>query len=351
MDFVYVCKKIFFIIVITFYFGSCSTKYKTIITSSIKKNDHIKIGFGSCLNQDKAMPIFNAIKEEKFDLFLMIGDNVYGDSEEKDLKELSSAYETQRQNFEIMNLNFPFEAIWDDHDYGMNDAGVEYPHKKKSKELFLNFWNIPEDDIRRFREGLYFEIIKNINNKKLQIIFLDTRTFRDSLSPSDEIDKPGKERYIPNLDKSLTILGTDQWRWVKEKLGQKVDFRIIVSSIQFLAIGHGWESWNNLPLERTKLIDIIDEANLNHTLIVSGDRHRAGIYKIKTKSGKIISEVTSSSLNASFPNDEENGPLRVGNTYVGENYGVISIDSQNKQLMASIRDIDGKIVGNLVIKN
>ena len=297
------------------------------------------------------MPIFNAIKEEKLDLFLMIGDNVYGDSEEKDLKELSSAYETPRQNFEVMNLNFPFEAIWDDHDYGMNDAGVEYPHKKKSKELFLNFWNIPDDDIRRFREGLYFEIIKNINNKKLQIILLDTRTFRDSLSPSDEIGEPGKERYIPNIDKSLTILGTDQWRWVKEKLGQKVDFRIIVSSIQFLAIGHGWESWNNFPLERTKFIDIIDEANLNHTLILSGDRHRAGIYKLKTKGGKIISEVTSSSLNASFPNDEEYGPLRVGNTYVGENYGVIRIDSRTKQLMASIKDIDGKIVGNLVITN
>ena len=98
------------------------------------------------------------------------------------------------------------------------------------------------------------------------------------------------------------------------------------------------------------MINIIDEANLNHTLILSGDRHRAGIYKIKTKSGKIISEVTSSSLNASFPNDEENGPLRIGNTYVEENYGVISIDSKNRQLIASIRDIDGEIVGKLVIK-
>ena len=95
MDFVFVFKKSFFIILITFYLGSCSTKHKTIITSLIKKNDHIKIGFGSCLNQDKAMPIFNAIKEEKLDLFLMIGDNVYGDSEEKNLKlqsKLSSNY-------------------------------------------------------------------------------------------------------------------------------------------------------------------------------------------------------------------------------------------------------------------
>ena len=139
MDIVDVCKKSFFIILITFYLDSCSTKHKTIITPLIKKNDQIKIGFGSCLNQDKAMPIFDAIKGEKLDLFLMIGDNVYGDSEDKDLKELRSAYESQRQNFEIMNLNFPFEAIWDDHDYGMNDGGVEYPHKEESKELFLNF--------------------------------------------------------------------------------------------------------------------------------------------------------------------------------------------------------------------
>ena len=84
---------------------------------------------------------------------------------------------------------------------------------------------------------------------------------------------------------------------------------------------------------------------------MSGDRHRAGIYEIKTGSGKIISEVTSSSLNASFPNNEENGPLRIGNTYVEENYGVISIDSEKRQLMASIRDIEGEIVEKLFITN
>ena len=311
----------------------------------------MKIGFGSCLDQDKAMPIFDAIEEENLDLFLMLGDNVYGDSEEEDLKELRLAYETQSKNFEKMNLNFPFEAIWDDHDYGMNDAGVEYPYKKKSKELFLNFWNISLDDARRFREGLYFEKRQKINNKILQIIFLDTRTFRDSLRPTDEIGKLGKERYVPNSDESLTILGTDQWSWFEDIMNQKVDFRIIISSIQFLAIGHGWESWNNFPLERTKLISIIDEANLNHTLILSGDRHRAGIYKINTKSGKIISEITSSSLNASFPNEEENGPLRIGNTYLEENYGVIIIDSKNRQMIVSIRDIDGDIIGELAVSN
>ena len=109
---------------------------------------------------------------------------------------------------------------------------------------------------------------------------------------------------------------------VKKKIIRRADFRIIVSSIQFLPMGHGWESWNNFPYERKKLIKMIDKASLNQTLVISGDRHRGGIYKFKTASGKVISEVTSSSLNASFPNIG-NGPLRIGKTFVEENYNLI----------------------------
>ena len=49
---------------------------------------------------------------------------------------------------------------------------------------------------------------------------------------------------------------------------------------------------------------MIAKTSLNQTLVISGDRHRGGIYKFKTARGKVISEVTSSSLNASFPNKE-----------------------------------------------
>jgi alkaline phosphatase D len=311
----------------------------------------MKIGFGSCLKQDKSMPIFDPIKTEKLDLFLMIGDNVYGDSEEENLEELELAYKQQKKNFKMMNLDFPFEAIWDDHDYGLNDAGIEYPFKKKSKELFLDFWNVPPDDVRRFREGLYFDLIYEINNKTLQILFLDTRTFRDNLKPSDNIGGQGKERYIPNTDSSLTILGINQWSWFKEKLNHKVDFRVIVSSIQFLPIGHGWESWNNFPHERKKLIEMIDETNLDQTLVISGDRHRAGIYKVKTNSGKIIFDVTSSSLNASFPMEEEYGPLRIGNTFIEENYGVIIVDGKNDIMFVNIKDLNGETVRNVTVIN
>ena len=138
---------------------------------------------------------------------------------------------------------------------------------------------------------------------------------------------------------------------VKKKLNQIVDFRIIVSSIQFLPIGHGWESWNNFPFERKKLIKMIDKANLYQTLVISGDRHRGGIYKLKTARNKVISEVTSSSLNASFPNEEEYGPLRIGKTFIEENYGVIFFDRKTNDMLVELKNLKGEVVRSTTISN
>ncbi len=312
------------------------------------KSSHIySIGFGSCLTQEKSMPIFNSIKSEDYNLFLMLGDNVYGDTDSNDLLELKEAYALQKENFDRLNLNFPFEAIWDDHDYGKNDGGKEYIYKDESKELFLDFWNIAQDDIRRTRPGLYFELTQNIDDTLVQMIFLDTRTFRDALLPTDERGAPGKERYIPHTDTSLTMLGKDQWIWLQEQLQKEVDHKVIVTSIQFLAMGHGWEAWKTLPHERQRLINLIDQSSLDKVLFISGDRHRGGLYQFSTQSGKVISEMTSSSLNLAFANDEEEGPLRLGPTFVQENYGEILLDKLTNKLTVNLKDNQGKIIQSL----
>lgn len=311
------------------------------------KPPHIySIGFGSCLTQEKPMPIFNAIKSENYDLFLMLGDNVYGDTDSNDLIELRDAYEKQRENFDRLNLNFPFEAIWDDHDYGKNDGGEEYIYKEEAEQIFLDFWNIPQDDIRRNRPGLYFEKTQEIDGISIQMIFLDTRFFRDALLPTDEKGAPGKERYVPHTDTSLTMLGEDQWTWLQEQLDKEVDHKIIVTSIQFLAMGHGWEAWKTLPHERQRLIDLVDQSS-SEVLFISGDRHRGGLYQFSTQSGKVISEMTSSSLNLAFANDEEDGPLRSGPTFVQENYGEILLDKLTNTLTVNLKDNQGKIIQSL----
>ena len=314
---------------------------------TIKNPNVYSIGFGSCLTQERSMPIFNTIKAENYDLFLMLGDNVYGDSEREDLLELREAYDKQRQNFDSFNFNFPFEAIWDDHDYGLNDAGKEYAFKEDAEQLFLDFWNIPEDDIRRTRPGLYFEWIENIDGIEVQMLFLDTRYFRDALLPTDERGAAGKERYLPQTDTSTSMLGDVQWNWLEQKMATEVDHRIIVSSIQFLAMGHGWEAWKTLPHERQRLIDLIDQSSSDTVLFISGDRHRAGLYQLSSDSGKNIFEMTSSSLNLSFTNEEEAGPLRIGPTFVDENYGEILLNNLTNKIIVNLKDNQGKVVQSL----
>ncbi len=334
-----------FIFFVPIYFFSCfpieNTKSKVIGSKT-----GFKIGFASCLHQNKPMPIFETIKTENFDLFLMMGDNVYGNSDSEDLKELRLAYKKQEQNFKKLNLGFPFEAVWDDNDYGLGDGGKEYQLKESSKKLFLDFWDVPADDPRRKREGIYHEIKKIYKGNSMQILFLDTRTFRDNLKPSDDKGAVGKERYIPSLDNSLTMLGDEQWQWLVQKMSERADYRFIISSIQFLAVGHGWECWNNFPLERQRLIDLIDTSDLQHTVILSGDRHRGGLYRLKTKSEKIISEMTSSSLNVPYSNPEEPGPLRIKGTYSKENYGTIHIDESQDSISIMLKNIQGEIVNS-----
>ena len=96
-------KNILFINII-FFLVSCSNKPSVILSPKMKNYYEMKIGFGSCLKQDKPMPIFDPIKKEGLDLFLMIGDNVYGDDHSGELTKLKFAYEKQKDNFSLIDL-------------------------------------------------------------------------------------------------------------------------------------------------------------------------------------------------------------------------------------------------------
>ena len=316
------------------------------ISSSVyadQLDDSYVLGFGSCITEKRDQPIWKAIEKENINEFFFMGDNVYGDSKDGLLEEMKLSYRKQKNMFPDWIYTKKLNAIWDDHDYGKNDGGKEFKNKKEAKELFLKFWDIPADDIRRNREGLYFSKKRNTEIGTIQFIFLDTRYFRSPLKPTDKKWAPKKEKYIADYDSKKTYLGNEQWNWLKETLKEKSDVIVLISSIQVLAEGHGFEKWGNLPLEKKRLYDLIDENNITKLIILSGDRHRAGIYKDKTKNGNEIYELTSSSLNLAagklFKASEEAGPNRIGPTYLMENYGTLEINN-NKNVLLSIKDLN-----------
>ena len=307
---------------------------QAIISSPIEA-DLIKLGLGSCLDQDFPQPIWNSIEKENLNYFIFLGDNVYGDSPDGSLDRLKSAYQNQKSLLPAFLDDINILSIWDDHDYGLNDGGRDYIFKKESQKMFLNFWEIPEDDIRSKQEGIYFSEDKTFFDKKFKFIFLDTRYFRSELLGL-------KGKYAKNESPNSTMLGINQWEWLEKELDEYFDFLIIFSSIQIIPQDHGFEKWSNFPNERIKFFSMIDKY-INKTLLVSGDRHRGGIYK---KNGFL--EITASSLNKPGSLFFETDKYLLGKTYRQENYGVIEISKNNIDVI--LKDKAGKILNSIVLE-
>ncbi len=298
-----------------------------------------RIGFGACAKQDQPQPIWEAIVAAKPELFVMIGDNIYGDTQ--DMAVLKAKWELlgKQPGYQKLKATCPVIATWDDHDYGADDAGAEYPKKKESQQLFLDFYGVPASDPRRTREGVYGSEVHGPVGQRVQIILLDTRYFRSHLVKVGGLNRePGEGRrgmYGPNTDPASTMLGAAQWAWLKEQLLVPAEVRIIASSIQVVPDENGWETWGNFPHERTRLFQLIRDTKASGVVLISGDRHLAELSRLNPEvAGYPIYDITSSSLNAPSGNKTKAGTrfanelnrYRVGLTYFDTNSGMIQID-------------------------
>ncbi len=299
--------------------------------------ESLKIGFGSCIDEAKPQPIWKALEKERLNDFFFMGDNIYGDMDSGvlSISNMGSAYAKQAENFPDWLQNLKPLAIWDDHDYGLNDGGQEYTLKKDSQKLFLDFWKIDKQDDRHKREGIYFSETRQIKDTKILLIGLDTRYFRSPLEGE-------KRNYQSTSDVSKTILGEQQWEWLERIFRESADIIILVSSIQILATNHGFEKWSNFPHEKERLLSLIKQFK-KPVILASGDRHKAGIYK----QGNLY-ELTSSSLNKPLPRWlvavwNETDPLLLGKMHYDMNYGLISIHSSGT-VNIDLKDDKGNVL-------
>lgn len=304
-----------------------------------------RIAFGSCADQNNPQGVWTSIEEAKPDAFIFMGDNVYGDVTSPDLRELVAAYNglAASRPFTQFAKHVPVLAVWDDHDYGLNDGGADFQYRDQSKALFLQFWDVDHSDPRRDHEGIYRSWVSGDKGRRVQVILLDTRSFRSPLKKTDARGAPGKERYVPDADPGKTMLGAEQWAWLEEQLREPAELRLIVSSIQVLAEGHGWERWGNLPGERAKLFDVIERTRAEGVILLSGDRHLAAMYRDPRAVDYPLTEVTSSSLNLPIDgiNGDEPGPLRLGPTVTEANFGLMEIDWDAGEVALTLRRTSG----------
>ncbi len=309
-----------------------------------------RIAFGSCCHQSRSQAIWPSITAQKPDVFLFLGDNIYGDTLRMDV--LRKKYgqllaEPGYQNLQQSGCRIL--ATWDDHDYGLNDAGAEFPAKEGSQKVFLEAFEVPKEREPWTRPGIYDAYQLGPEGQRVQIILLDTRYFRSELVRMEKIDTRILGRYAENSLPGATILGEAQWNWLEEKLKEPADFRIIASSIQVIPVDHFWERWQNFPKERSRLFQLLRQTKATNTILLSGDRHLGEIMRLPegdpTGPGFQLFEVTSSGLNQTFDGGgQEPNRYRLGENVTTANFGLLTIDWEEKTVVAEIRDGNGEAV-------
>lgn len=337
-------QDLFIFLLLWTFLASCQEHQAPETTKPI---DTFKVAFGSCAWEEHPLPIFHEVVKHEPDVFVFLGDNIYGDTYEMDTLKAKYAKLGAKESYQDLKANVPLLATWDDHDFGWNDAGRHYKFKEEAKEIFFDFFEEPTDSERRKRPGIYDSYFYDLGDKKIQVIMLDTRTFRDDILKHPT--KKSEDRryfypldYTPHTTTDSTFLGEAQWTWLDEELQKTADVRIIGSSTQFGIEYNGYEAWANFPHEQQRFLDLIKKNKANGVLFISGDVHYAEISQMNVPDLYPIYDVTSSGLSSKWyfatPNSN-----RIEGPIMENHFGLLTLDLLVEQpvIKMEIWDING----------
>lgn len=323
-----------------------------------------RIAFGSCYKTDRDQTVWDTIAARRPDAVLFLGDNVYADTRDEVALRAKWRELADTPGFAALRERTILLATWDDHDFGENDAGGEYPIRDVSQRAFLDFLDEPEDSRRRSREGVYESYTFGPPGQRTQIILLDTRYHRSPVASREDRGAYEDGRhglYIEDRSTDATMLGAEQWEWLEETLREPADLRLIGSSIQVVAEDHFWERWDEFPSERTRLLSLVRETGADGVVFLSGDRHKAEVSCLDSARMDDVDrvaplypmyDITASSFNqplGGFSN--EINRHRLGRVYDGPNFGEILIDWEAAPGPTVTMQVVDSLTGRVVIRH
>jgi len=224
----------------------------------------------------------------------------------------------------------PNYAIWDDHDFGLNDADSTVPYKNYSFQSFNKYWLNPPKAFEklltfRFRQG------------DVEFFVLDNRMLRAKLN----INKQGKQMF-----------GEQQIKWLKQNLQtSNAKFKLVINGGQFFNDDRDEEGWYHFKNERNDFTVWLTQNPISGLLFISGDRHHSTLFSRKISKHKIVYELTCSALTSQSEDITEESYMQV-QRYVSvkeNNFCHLKFDSNTQKIDIQIIGEKGSSLANYTL--
>jgi alkaline phosphatase D len=297
----------------------------------------LAIAFGSCFFLADADPawggqdygggygIFDTIAAMQPDLMLWGGDNLYFQKQDE-LDPAAMALRHQRQRtlpaLQKLLTAAPQLAIWDDHDYGPNDADMSYVMKGDSLQLFRRYWANPSYGLPDV-PGIF----GRARWGDVDIFLLDDRWYRSANRAKDGPDK--------------AMFGPQQMAWLRNALTHsRAPIKLVINGSQMWNRVNRFEGWNHFATEQRAFADWLQAQRIDGVVFLSGDRHFSELLKIDRPGTYPLYEFTSSPLTsrpwAKPEAAEQSNPDVVPGTLIGKRqFGMIRVTGpENDRLLA-----------------
>ena len=200
----------------------------------------------------------------------------------------------------------PHFAIWDDHDFGPNDATGSWMMKETALDVFRLFW--PN---HTFGTDEVPGIMSAFQTEDVQVFMLDNRFHRtEQMTKGEEqiLGKPQIDRLINQLKYSTS------------------PFKLVAVGGQVLNPAAVYENHANYEEERTYLLKRIEDEKINGVIFLSGDRHHSEVMEYEEGGVRIREFTTSPLTSGAHTKVTESNDYRVKGSLIEErNFSILKV--------------------------
>ena len=275
--------------------------------------------------------IFTSLHQQKPDVMLWLGDNVYYREPDYYTRTgMVHRYTHDRATPELQALlaSTSHYAIWDDHDFGPDDSDGSFIHKDMAWEVFRDFWGNPTFGVNG-QKGCTTQFLYN----DVEFFLLDNRYFRTP------------DRCTTCTDR--TLLGKEQLQWFLAALAKsRAPFKIVAIGGQVVTTSSSHETaFHYFPAERDTILQFIERENIKGVVFLTGDKHFTELSAMKNGKGNWVYDLTTSPLTSGVNPNAEINTWHVEGTRVNQhNFSVLRFSGPrtSRKLEIENYDVNGK---------